>query len=87
MKAYLAQCGVRELLVAAADEREAADTIEAAGGPSRCELLDEAGLVEALHPDVLAQAAQAPLRVLSRPVWARRRRYKPLPTSAAPIAA
>lgn len=80
MKAYLTQCGVRELLVAAKDASEAATAIEAAGGPPRAELLDEGGLVESADPEVLAQAAPTPCAVLARPLWARRRRYEPLAT-------
>lgn len=82
MKAFLAQCGVRELLVAANDANEAATAIEAAGGPPRVELLDEGGLVESPDPEVLAQAARTPCLVLARPLWARRRRYDPVPLAA-----
>lgn len=82
MKAYLAQCGVRELLVAANDAPEAANAIEAAGGPPRSELLEEGGLVESADPVVLEQAARTPRSVLARPLWARRQRYEPLKAAA-----
>lgn len=78
MKAFVAQCGVRELLVAAEDEDAAARTIAAAGGPARGDLAEAGALAETSDEALTAQATAAPHRLFARPLWARRRRYEPL---------
>jgi hypothetical protein len=75
MKAFVAQCGVRELLVAAEDAHAAARVIAAAGGPPADELTEAGALAETFDEALKSQAIVAPHSLFARPVWARRRRY------------